>query len=100
MSMLAERPIAVNASVIDDAVARAAAFQREWGETSWDVRAGMLDRARGILLKRADEVAKLIASEQGKPVTEALTAEIVASLDALKFCAGEARSHLEEVAVP
>jgi len=78
------------------AIERAAAFQGGWGRTPWQERRAMLVRAREILIRRAEEIARLIAREQGKPVTEGLNAEIMPCLDALKFCALDARRHLED----
>lgn len=102
-SPIDEQPIgtvpAMPAADVEASVARAEAYQAEWGGTPWGRRRDMLVAARRVLLRRAEEIARLIAREQGKPVTEGLTAEIISSLDCLQWCAEEADSHLESIPI-
>lgn len=53
------------------------------------------ERLREILSDRAEEIAKLIAIEQGKPVVEALATEIYPSLSAIDFLLDKGDSFLE-----
>jgi len=41
---------------------------RLWRTTSWSVRAGLMNKAAGVLRKHRDEFAVLMATEMGKPV--------------------------------
>ncbi|MBM3462525.1 MAG: aldehyde dehydrogenase [Armatimonadetes bacterium] len=89
----------MGAEEVAAALERAAGCQWEWGERPFAERAEMLVRARDILLGRAEEIAQLIAREQGKPCTEAVTAEVISSLDCLKWCAAEAEQFLQELPI-
>ena len=77
-----------------DAVASAAAAFPGWTATTFAERRRVLDRVRGLLLKEAESLSLLIASEQGKPVAEAYLAEILPALDHLKFIAEHAEETL------
>ncbi|MFC5382107.1 aldehyde dehydrogenase family protein [Aquipuribacter nitratireducens] len=53
-------------------------------------RAGVLDRAAGLLLRDRDEVARLLALELGKPVKDG-RGEVLRAADTLSVAAAEAR---------
>lgn len=91
---------ALSASDIDKAIANARRTQPAWGGRPLSDRLDLLRLARGILLRRAEDIARLIASEQGKPVMEAMTTEIVTGLDYLSFCVQEAPRLLAELTRP
>jgi acyl-CoA reductase-like NAD-dependent aldehyde dehydrogenase len=76
------------------AVASAAAAFPDWSNTSFATRRGILDRARALLLQDAENLALLIAREQGKPIAEAHLAEILPALDHLKHLAENAEEAL------
>jgi len=78
----------VPAASTDDvraAIGRADAAAEGWADLGVDARLRLLTAARGVLLARKDELARLVASEQGKPVMEALVAEIMSGLSALTY---------------
>ena len=50
-------------------------------------RARYLRRAAEVLVEEIDEVAELLTREQGKPLTESYTMEVVPTIDALHWCA-------------
>ncbi len=58
-----------------------------------------LDRLRQAIVDEADEIARLIEREQGKPAAEALAAEILPSLDALQHLSAHAEDLLRDDAV-
>ncbi|MBN8866600.1 MAG: aldehyde dehydrogenase family protein [Solirubrobacterales bacterium] len=69
-----------------DEVAR---IQPAWAELSPSDRANYLKRAATVLLDRLDEIAALLSQEQGKPISECYTMELIPSIDALRWCAKE-----------
>jgi acyl-CoA reductase-like NAD-dependent aldehyde dehydrogenase len=58
------------AADVKAAVARARKAQVGWAAMGVDGRNRILDRLRGVLIDRALEIAKLVSSENGKPVAE------------------------------
>ncbi|HEX2393221.1 MAG TPA: aldehyde dehydrogenase family protein [Solirubrobacterales bacterium] len=70
-------------AVVDD-VAR---IQPAWAELPLKTRAAYMRRAAEALLDDIDEVAELLTREQGKPLTEAYTMEVLPTIDALHWCA-------------
>jgi acyl-CoA reductase-like NAD-dependent aldehyde dehydrogenase len=75
------------------AIAAAQAAFPAWSRTSFAERSRLVDRWRQAIVDEADDIARLIEREQGKPVAEALSAEVLPSLDALQHIA----SHAEEL---
>ncbi len=72
---------------VRQAVRRARAAQPAWAGASFRQRARVILEARDLMLKESDEVAELVASETGKPATEALSMEVVPTLDAMHYFA-------------
>jgi len=69
--------------VVDD-VAR---IQPAWAELPAKTRAAYMKRAADALLDDIDEIAELLSREQGKPLAEAYTMELLPTVDALHWCA-------------
>jgi succinate-semialdehyde dehydrogenase/glutarate-semialdehyde dehydrogenase len=82
-----------------DAVAAAQAAFPAWSRTSFRERVRRLDRLREAIVDEADDLARLIEREQGKPFAEALAAEVLPSLDALQHLSAHAEDLLREDAV-
>ena len=76
-------------------VAARAAFPA-WRARSFGERARVLLAAREAVLRRADEIARLIEQEQGKPAVEAHLVEVFPALEALKHLALHAEDLLAE----
>src|SRR5512134_766965 len=74
----------LDAAQAGEAVAAAASAFPAWSRTSFRERSLLLDRLRQAIVDEADEIARLIEREQGKPFAEALVAEVLSSLDALR----------------
>jgi succinate-semialdehyde dehydrogenase/glutarate-semialdehyde dehydrogenase len=89
----------LDATQAGDAIAAGAAAFPAWSRSSFRERARLLDRLRQAIVDDADGIARLIEREQGKPVPEALAAEIVPSLDALQHLAEHAEDLLRDDAV-
>src|SRR5438128_3986359 len=64
-----------------------AEVQPFWAELSLSDRARYLRRAADVLVEEVDDVAGLLTREQGKPITESYTMEVVPTIDVLRWCA-------------
>jgi succinate-semialdehyde dehydrogenase/glutarate-semialdehyde dehydrogenase len=73
------------ASAVQELVAEAALAQEGWGATRPADRARMLGRLRGVVLRRAPEIAETVRAETGKPLLEAYASELYPALDALQW---------------
>jgi succinate-semialdehyde dehydrogenase/glutarate-semialdehyde dehydrogenase len=69
--------------VVDDV----AEVQPFWAQLTLADRARYLRKAADVLVDDVDEVAELLTREQGKPITESYTMEVVPSIDVLRWCA-------------
>jgi succinate-semialdehyde dehydrogenase/glutarate-semialdehyde dehydrogenase len=69
------------------AVERARAAQKGWGALGFRERAGVVMRARALVLEELEEIAALVSRESGKPAAEAVAMEIVPTLDLMQFFA-------------
>ncbi len=72
---------------VREAVARARTAQTAWAAKSFKYRAKVILAARKLVLAQLDDIAELIARETGKPSPEALSMEIVPTLDLMHYFA-------------
>jgi succinate-semialdehyde dehydrogenase/glutarate-semialdehyde dehydrogenase len=77
-------------------VAAVARVQPFWGELTLADRGRYLERTAEILAGDLEEVARLLTAEQGKPITESHTMEVVPTIDALRWIAAEGPQILAE----
>jgi succinate-semialdehyde dehydrogenase/glutarate-semialdehyde dehydrogenase len=77
----------MNASDVAASVRWARAAQPAWAALSYSERARYVLRARELVLARTDEIANLISRETGKPPVEAISMEIVPTLDLMNYFA-------------
>ena len=77
----------IRPSDVDGVVAEVAEVQPFWAELSLQDRARYLRRAADVLVAECDDVAGLLTREQGKPLTESYTMEVVPTIDVLRWCA-------------
>jgi len=75
------------AAEVSAAVKRAREAQPAWASLTFRERARVILRARQIVLDEIDEIATLISRETGKPVSEAISMEIVPTLDLMQYFA-------------
>ena len=75
------------AAEVRSALARARAAQPAWAASSFRERARVILQVRKIVLAQLDEIGKLISRETGKPVAEAISMEIVPTLDLMHYFA-------------
>ncbi|WP_020519262.1 CoA-acylating methylmalonate-semialdehyde dehydrogenase [Catelliglobosispora koreensis] len=79
--------IAATAAEVDDAVKAAAAVQPEWRAASLSRRAEVVFRFRELIDAHRKEIARLLSSEHGKTVADAL-GEVARGLENVEFAAG------------
>jgi acyl-CoA reductase-like NAD-dependent aldehyde dehydrogenase len=84
--------------VVDDV----AEIQPFWAQLSLEDRARYMRRAADVLLAEIDELAELLTREQGKPRVESYSMELLPTVDALKWIAGQGPEILadEKVSFP
>ena len=70
---------------VEVAVARAQAVQKSWGGWPIQKRVEVLRKFSQLLFDRRMEIAGLVTRENGKPLPEALLAEVIVSLDIVKY---------------
>ena len=85
-------------AVVDDV----AKVQRFWAQLTLRDRARYLERAAQVLIDESDEIRDLIVREQGKPRNEAFSMEVLPTIDALHWIAGEGQRILadEKISMP
>ncbi len=71
-----------------------------WEGIGKEIPRRLFFRLREVLSRRAEEVAQLIAMEQGKPVTEALAAEIYPSLSYIAFLEEKGEEFIRDKDMP
>jgi acyl-CoA reductase-like NAD-dependent aldehyde dehydrogenase len=81
-------------------VAEVAGVQPFWAQLALEDRGRYLRRAADVLVEEVDEVAELLTREQGKPITEAYTMEVVPTIDVLHWCAENGPKILAEEPIP
>jgi len=79
---------------IQRAVETARRAQPAWAGLSFKERGRVILKARKLMLAERDELATLISKETGKPGAEALSMEIVPTLDSMHYFAHAAESLL------
>jgi acyl-CoA reductase-like NAD-dependent aldehyde dehydrogenase len=79
-----------------DVVGEVAAVQPFWAALRLADRSRYLRRIAQVVLDEVDSLSELFAREQGRPRTEAVTMELLASVDALRWVAGNAPRFLAD----
>ena len=74
-----------SAAFVHDVARRAQAAQRGWRDTGLGKRQQVMFRLREIVASRAEELARIITSEHGKTVDDAL-GEVARGLENVEFC--------------
>ncbi|HEX5980144.1 MAG TPA: aldehyde dehydrogenase family protein, partial [Thermoleophilaceae bacterium] len=89
------RPEHVQA-VVDDV----ASVQPFWAQLPLHDRARYMRRAGQAIIDQLDDLAVLLAREQGKPINEAYAMELVPTIDSLRWLAEAGPGILEDERVP
>jgi acyl-CoA reductase-like NAD-dependent aldehyde dehydrogenase len=82
-------------SAIAGLVARTREAQAAWQATPITKRVRAVERVKKRILARAEEIAKLVHDETGKPDVEALLGEVLASADVVSYWAELVAEELE-----
>ena len=85
---------------VSAAVARAHAAQRAWSEIALKKRVAVLHDFQSMLQQKKSEICEAITRETGKPITEALTTEVLVVLDSARFLIDNAYRLLRDESVP
>jgi acyl-CoA reductase-like NAD-dependent aldehyde dehydrogenase len=72
---------------VKQAVAQARQAQPAWASQTFKQRGRVILQARELMLAERDEIATLVSRETGKPAAEAVSMEIVPTLDAMHYFA-------------
>jgi acyl-CoA reductase-like NAD-dependent aldehyde dehydrogenase len=80
-----------SAAAVAVAVRQAREAQPRWAALSFRERGRVMLRARQIVLAEIDEIATIISRETGKPMAEAISMEIVPTLDLLQYFARQTK---------
>ena len=72
---------------VREALARARSAQSSWSTLSYDERAQVILRGRELVLAQIEDIATLISQETGKPRAEAISMEVVPTLDLMHYFA-------------
>ncbi|MFB6284849.1 MAG: aldehyde dehydrogenase [Halobacteria archaeon] len=70
---------------VEKAIEDARVAQREWSAKSVEERLEALDVFKQRLIRQREEIAEVISRETGKPMGEALVADIIPVIDAIRF---------------
>jgi acyl-CoA reductase-like NAD-dependent aldehyde dehydrogenase len=81
---------------VQSVVEAVAQVQPIWSQLRLRDRARYMLRAAQVLIDEADEIRDLIVAEQGKPRNEAFSMEILPTIDALNWIAGEGQKILAD----
>ncbi|RZS41381.1 acyl-CoA reductase-like NAD-dependent aldehyde dehydrogenase [Herbihabitans rhizosphaerae] len=82
-----------SADDVDNAVVRARAAAVWWADLDFSGRADVLARWKGVITRRAGQLAEVVHAETGKPHSDAML-EIVLAIDHLAWAAKNARKVL------
>src|SRR6266511_3436484 len=85
---------------IPELVAEATLAQRRWAGSSHAERRALLARAAHFLLDNAEELARTITAETGKPLLESYVAELFLALEHLRWTAEHAGKVLAAEGIP
>jgi acyl-CoA reductase-like NAD-dependent aldehyde dehydrogenase len=88
------------ATEVQQALGRARAAQPAWQAIGVRQRLEIIAKFQQLLNDRKQQVARVITSEAGKPVAEALLTEILVVLDAARFLLQETYGFLREQPLP
>jgi acyl-CoA reductase-like NAD-dependent aldehyde dehydrogenase len=90
----------VSAAEVRNAVAHARAVQPAWQAIGVRKRLAIIAKFQQLLNERKQHIARVITSEAGKPVAEALLTEILVVLDTARFLLQETYAFLQEQPLP
>jgi acyl-CoA reductase-like NAD-dependent aldehyde dehydrogenase/uncharacterized protein (DUF2141 family) len=90
----------LNPAAADEILARARAAQPGWAALPVQRRCRAIASLRRELARRCDAVAEVIARESAKPLLDALSGDVMVTLEHLRFCQRQAPRVLRPRTVP
>ncbi len=81
-------------------VERAKRAFENWSRLDFEDRAEIVSRAGQIILDEIDDIARLITREQGKPLVESITADIMVAVDLISLYSKRGRELIKEREIP
>jgi acyl-CoA reductase-like NAD-dependent aldehyde dehydrogenase len=87
-------------ALVPELVAESRLAQERWSSSSWDDRRALVRSLSRVLLARADELARVVTAEVGKPLPESYLHEAFPALDTLAWLVDEAEAALAPEVVP
>jgi len=84
----------------DPTIARARAAQRPWASVPVGQRCRILAALRREIAQRCEEIASIIARETEKPLLEALSGDVLVTLEHLRYCQSQAPRALRARRIP
>ncbi len=90
----------LSANEVSQRVAAADLAFADWSQVSVDQRKAMLYGVRDFILEHMDEIAQVIHEEQGKPLSEAMSADILPVIEICNYFAPRLKSLLEDEPIP
>jgi len=88
-----------SSDVVQAAVQLAREVQPAWAELSYEARAKFILKARELVLSQMDDIARLISRETGKPAPEAMSMEVVPTLDLMHYFAKNTAKLLQPTSI-
>lgn len=85
----------MDSAEVRSAVIKSRSAQSAWSRLSYRERARFILRAREIVLNEVDPIANLVSRETGKPAAEAISMEIVPTLDLMRYFADNTANLLD-----
>ncbi len=85
---------------VQGVVDEVAEVQPFWAQLSLSDRGRYMRRAADALVEQMEEVAELLTREQGKPITESYTMELLPTVDALHWIAEQGPRTLADERIP
>lgn len=70
---------------VEDIVIKSRKAFEKWSKTSLDERLSYIQKAKNYLLENSESIAELITKENGKPLVESISAEILPVLDLMDY---------------
>jgi betaine-aldehyde dehydrogenase len=77
---------------VENAIQSAKDAFPNWARTSSAERGRILKKAAGLLRERNDEIAAIEVQDTGKPLSEAITVDVISGADAIEYFGGLASS--------
>ncbi len=91
--------VAADDKTVELAIEAAENGFKKWSKLSVEDRVEYLKRLKSVILSEITEIARVVATEQGKPYTEALLVEVLPAIDSLDFYISKASRYLRPLKV-